>query len=310
MSPYQYVFQSERKTGAMVKEKMVMSLMRMFKAGPEVSLKGSPTVSPTTHALCVFRLLAAVHLFVFDVLLGVVPSATGVGHHHGEHETGRDGTGEETAEALGADEQTDGDRRHDGEDARNQHFVDGRLRAHGDARHVIAHDAFLAFEETRNVAELALDFDDDRASSLTHGEHGEGSEEERQHGAEDDTGEHVRVGERQGGGQRTVARPTVAYGTSLTNAFIKESAVKTAEPMAKPLPVAAVVLPSASSLSVRSRTSSGTSGDISAMPPALSATGPYASVARVTPRVDNIPTAAMEIPYKPSCQRLRRYSTR
>eukprot|EP00959_Pyramimonas_sp_CCMP1952_P098178 2052333-Pyramimonas_sp.AAC.1 len=28
-----------------------MSLMRMFREGPDVSLKGSPTVSPTTHAL-------------------------------------------------------------------------------------------------------------------------------------------------------------------------------------------------------------------------------------------------------------------
>eukprot|EP00404_Azadinium_spinosum_P006137 CAMPEP_0180436450 /NCGR_PEP_ID=MMETSP1036_2-20121128/11027_1 /TAXON_ID=632150 /ORGANISM="Azadinium spinosum, Strain 3D9" /LENGTH=70 /DNA_ID=CAMNT_0022442455 /DNA_START=333 /DNA_END=542 /DNA_ORIENTATION=- len=28
-----------------------MSLMRMFSAGPEVSLKGSPTVSATTQAL-------------------------------------------------------------------------------------------------------------------------------------------------------------------------------------------------------------------------------------------------------------------
>ena len=28
-----------------------MSLMRMFSEGPEVSLKGSPTVSPTTAAL-------------------------------------------------------------------------------------------------------------------------------------------------------------------------------------------------------------------------------------------------------------------
>ena len=27
------------------------SLMRMFREGPEVSLKGSPTVSPTTAAL-------------------------------------------------------------------------------------------------------------------------------------------------------------------------------------------------------------------------------------------------------------------
>merc|ERR1712032_1751302 len=32
--------------GAIVKETMDISLMRMLRAGPEVSLKGSPTVSP------------------------------------------------------------------------------------------------------------------------------------------------------------------------------------------------------------------------------------------------------------------------
>ena len=31
-------------------EKMAMSLMRMFREGPEVSLSGSPTVSPITAA--------------------------------------------------------------------------------------------------------------------------------------------------------------------------------------------------------------------------------------------------------------------
>ncbi len=31
---------------------MVISLIRIFKAGPAVSLKGSPTVSPVTAALC------------------------------------------------------------------------------------------------------------------------------------------------------------------------------------------------------------------------------------------------------------------
>ena len=46
-----------------------------------------------------------------------------------------------------------------------------------------------------------------------------------------------------------------------------------AEPMAKPLPIAAVVLPAASSASVLSRTADGIS-HISAMPPALSAMGP------------------------------------
>ena len=51
------------------------------------------------------------------------------------------------------------------------------------------------------------------------------------------------------------------------------SAVSAAEPMEKPLPMAAVVLPTASSLSVISRTSSGRPV-ICAMPPALSAMGP------------------------------------
>ena len=51
------------------------------------------------------------------------------------------------------------------------------------------------------------------------------------------------------------------------------SAVNAAEPIANPLPIAAVVLPSESSLSVIERTS-GPSPDISEIPPALSAIGP------------------------------------
>jgi hypothetical protein len=57
-------------------------------------------------------------------------------------------------------------------------------------------------------------------------------------------------------------------------AAMRPTEVRTAEPMAKPLPVAAVVLPIASSASVLSRTCSVSSSIISAMPPALSATGP------------------------------------
>ena len=38
-------------TGALTKETTATSLIRMFIVGPEVSLKGSPTVSPTTAAL-------------------------------------------------------------------------------------------------------------------------------------------------------------------------------------------------------------------------------------------------------------------
>ena len=57
--------------------------------------------------------------------------------------------------------------------------------------------------------------------------------------------------------------------------------------MANPFPVAAVVLPRESSASVLCRTS-GSRCACSAMPPALSATGPYASVASVMPRVDSM----------------------
>ena len=68
--------------------------------------------------------------------------------------------------------------------------------------------------------------------------------------------------------------------------------------MAKPLPVAAVVLPSESSMSVRSRTIGGWCV-ISALPPALSAIGPYASVASVMPSVESMPTAAIATPKTP-----------
>src|SRR5437868_15085142 len=38
--------------GAITRDTIDMSLIRMFIEGPDVSLKGSPTVSPVTDALC------------------------------------------------------------------------------------------------------------------------------------------------------------------------------------------------------------------------------------------------------------------
>ena len=40
------------KKEAKIRERIAISFMRMFKLGPEVSFKVSPTVSPTTAALC------------------------------------------------------------------------------------------------------------------------------------------------------------------------------------------------------------------------------------------------------------------
>ena len=77
------------------------SLIRMFRDGPEVSLNGSPTVSPTTAALWLLAALAAV-VAALDILLRVVPGAAGVGHEHGHRKAGDGHTAEQTDNAGGA----------------------------------------------------------------------------------------------------------------------------------------------------------------------------------------------------------------
>ena len=80
-----------------------------------------------------------------------------------------------------------------------------------------------------------------------------------------------------------------------TNAEMIASAASAAAPMANPLPIAAVVFPCSSNSSVITLVSEGIPA-ISAIPPALSATGPYASIAIVIPTVESIPTAAIPTP--------------
>ena len=75
----------------------------------------------------------------------------------------------------------------------------------------------------------------------------------------------------------------------------RERLTKAAEPMANPLPIAAVVLPAASRASVLSLTSSPISA-ISAIPPALSLMGPYPSMARERGKLDNMPRAERATP--------------
>jgi hypothetical protein len=65
----------------------------------------------------------------------------------------------------------------------------------------------------------------------------------------------------------------VSISATFINAANKASAVSAADAIANPLPIAAVVFPTASSLSVLSLTSEGSSA-ISAIPPALSEIGP------------------------------------
>ena len=97
----------------------------------------------------------------------------------------------------------------------------------------------------------------------------------------------------------SIVNPGVAISTADLNAAKSAKAVNAALPIAKPLPTAAVVFPMESNASVISRTSEPNS-PISAIPPALSATGPYASTVIVTPTVASIPIAAIAIPYNPA----------
>jgi|GEM_PF-2595638 len=48
----QIYFETYTRNGAITRETTAISLSRILRDGPEVSLNGSPTVSPTTAALC------------------------------------------------------------------------------------------------------------------------------------------------------------------------------------------------------------------------------------------------------------------
>jgi len=69
-----------RISGAKTSATMDINFMRMFREGPDVSLKGSPTVSPTTVALWASEPFPA-EVALLNVLLCVYPQGpAGVRH--------------------------------------------------------------------------------------------------------------------------------------------------------------------------------------------------------------------------------------
>ena len=81
----------------------------------------------------------------------------------------------------------------------------------------------------------------------------------------------------------------------------RATAAMTAEPMAKPLVTALVVLPTASRLTMIRSGSPWNSPVISAMPAALSATGPNVSSDTTTPVVASMPMPARATRYSVNC---------
>ena len=82
----------------------------------------------------------------------------------------------------------------------------------------------------------------------------------------------------------------------------RATAAITAEPMAKPLVTALVVFPTASSRTMIRSGSPWNSPDISAMPAALSLTGPNVSSLTMTPVVASMPMPARATRYSENCR--------
>ena len=142
---------------------------------------------------------------------------------------------------------------------------------------------------SRNCRRTSFTMD---CAALLHRAHGERREHERQHGPHEHAHQHRRAGQREVQRLRRVLLHDVhvahqqgqrRQGRGADGEPLARGGRGVAQGVQRVRPLPDVLRQAA----------------ISAMPPALSATGPYASVARVMPSVDSIPTPAMPMPYSP-----------
>ena len=142
---------------------------------------------------------------LLDVLLGVVPGTASVGHHDGKHEAGGQSADQEATEGSRAEHEANDKREEDGDGAGEDHLAEGRRGGDGDAVAVPV-EGFLAGVVGGPVhrvellppvgvgavvvlhlglVELQAHLEDDGHGALSNGEHGEGTEQVRKHGAEE-----------------------------------------------------------------------------------------------------------------------------
>jgi len=123
-----------------------------------------------------------------DVLLGVVPGATSVGHGDGELNTRHEGAGEETGGAIAAEDDTSGEGRADDENARPDHLPEGSFGGDGDATGVVG--LALAGDD---LGELLHALFYHVVGGFADGFHGHGREGVGHHRTVEQTREHPRV---------------------------------------------------------------------------------------------------------------------
>ena len=117
--------------------------------------------------------------------------------------------------------------------------------------HLALSGSALAFQQPGDLAELPADLLDHVHGGIADRCHRDGRDQERHQAADEESDQHGRVADV----EDELAVPICAVTVS-TNAAMMASAASAAAPMAKPLPMAAVVLPSSSSESVMARVSS------------------------------------------------------
>ncbi|GER44109.1 catenin alpha-1 [Striga asiatica] len=112
-----------------------MSLMRMFRDGPEVSLSGSPIVSPITAALC-----------------GSDPFGPRRTYLH----TGNKGPGKNTGQSLDAKKRPDNQGSQHDKGARRDHLLNGSIGRDLHTGSIIG--LGMTLHEARDCVELPADF--------------------------------------------------------------------------------------------------------------------------------------------------------
>ena len=120
---------------------------------------------------------------IFNVLLGIVPSTTGIGHEEGKEDTAEEGSDEGAGESFGSglgsfgtneiETESHDDGCANSEEGGADHALGGGFGGDVDAAVTVGFHG--AFEDARFGGELTTDFLDHTARSFADGVHGEGA---------------------------------------------------------------------------------------------------------------------------------------
>ena len=124
----------------------------------------------------------------FNVLLGVVPSATRVGGGEGNLDTGHNAASEDTVSGLVTKEEASKERGNNDEDAGSDHLFEGSVGGDRDAPLVVSRLTSLF-----HMLELSADFPEHVLGGITDGLHGHGGEPVGEHGTDEESSEGVRL---------------------------------------------------------------------------------------------------------------------